>query len=260
MNLSILLWGIPQAMRVAARLYPRYGERLKERNLIAQFRLRDRPEGRWIALDDGRISTGKGIHDGPDLTINFKNRAIAESFLTPPFDMLERIDAAKNFKVTLEGPDDLTVWFMATLTQLETIRWKAGTDMGHGVVRYTNGTNGGPLFVYVKDGKIIRTTPIDFEDKDAPSWSITARGKTFTPPRRMTLAAHGQCQKSMVYSKDRLLYPMKRVDFDPDGDRNQHNRGKSEFERISWDEALTIVSNEIKRAKAVGPGAIAVDH
>ena len=63
-----------------------------------------------------------------------------------------------------------------------------------------------------------------------------------------------------MYSKDRLLYPMKRVDFDPNGDRNPQNRGRSEFERISWDEALEIVSSEIKRAKAVGPGAIAVDH
>jgi trimethylamine-N-oxide reductase (cytochrome c) len=260
MKLSVLLWGIPQAMRLAARLYPNYAERLREKNLVAQFRLRDTPEGRWIQLDDGKIRSGKGIHRRPDLTISFKNRAIAESFLTPPFDLLERIDAAKNFKIVLDGPDDLAVWFMATLARLETVTWKAGTDMGDGLVRYTNGTNGGPVFVYVKDGKIIRTTPIDFDAEDAPSWSITARGKTFTPPRRMTLAAHGQCQKSMVYSKDRLLYPMKRVDFDPNGDRNPQNRGKSEFERISWDEALDIVANEIKRAKAAGPGAIAVDH
>ena len=258
MNLSVLLWGIPQAMRAAARLYPHYAARLKERNLVAQLRLRDKPEGRWIKLDDGKISSGKGLHARPDLTIHFKNKAIAESFLTPPFDLLERIDAAKNFKIGLDGPDDLAVWFMATLARLESITWKPGTDMGQGVVRYTSGTNGGPIFVYVKDGKVLRTTPIDFDTDDAPSWSITARGRTFTPPRRTTLGAHGMCQKSMLYSKNRLLYPMKRVDFDPDGNRNIHNRGKSGFVRISWDEALDIVSKEIRRAKAVGPGAIAV--
>jgi trimethylamine-N-oxide reductase (cytochrome c) len=76
----------------------------------------------------------------------------------------------------------------------------------------------------------------------------------------MTLAAHGMCQKSMVYSRDRLLYPMKRVDFDPDGERNPQNRGVSGFERISWDDATDIVASEIKRARAVGPGAVAVDH
>ena len=169
MNLSILLWGIPQAMRAAARVYPQYAARLKERNLVAQFRLRDRPEGRWIKLENGRIRSGKDIHARPDLTISFKNRAIAESFLTPPFDMLERIHAAKNFRVTLDGPDDLAVWFMATLARLETVTWRAGTDMGNGLVRYTSGTNGGPIFVYVKDGKVIRTTPIDFDAEDAPS-------------------------------------------------------------------------------------------
>ena len=51
---------------------------------------------------------------------------------------------------------------------------------------------------------------------------------------------------------------MKRVDFDPHGERNIQNRGKSEFVEISWEEALDIVSGEIKRCKAVGPGAIAV--
>ena len=75
---------------------------------------------------------------------------------------------------------------MQTLARLETITWKSGTDMGNGVTRYTNGTNSGPIFVYVKDGKILRTTPIDFDDEDAPPWSINARGKTFTPPRRTT--------------------------------------------------------------------------
>ncbi|MFZ9668077.1 MAG: molybdopterin-dependent oxidoreductase, partial [Steroidobacteraceae bacterium] len=258
MNLSVLLWGIPQAMRAMAKLYPEYASRLKERDLVAQFRLRDVPEGRWISLQGGKVRSGAGLHAAPDLTIHFKNREIAENFLTPPFDMLERIDAAKNFKIGLDGPDDLAVWFMQTLTRLETVTWKAGTDMGDGVTRYTNGTNSGPIFVYVKDGKILRTTPIDFDDEDAPSWSISARGKTFTPSRRTTVATHGLCLKSMVYSKNRILYPMKRVDFDPDGERNIQNRGKSKFVRISWEEALDIVSKEIKRAKAVGPGAICV--
>lgn len=258
MKLTVLLWGIPQAMRAAARLYPEYAARLRERDLVAQFMLRDKPLGRWIRLEGGRITTKAGLHEHPDLTIHFKNEAIAASFLTPPFDQLERIDAAKNFKIGLDGPDDLAVWFMSTLARIETVTWKAGTDMGHGITRYTNGTNSGPIFVYVEDGKIVRTTPIDFDAEDAPSWTIEARGKRFTPSRRTTVASHGMCQKSMVYSKGRLLHPMRRVDFDPDGERNIQNRGKSAFVRIGWDEALDIVAKEIRRAKASGPGAIAV--
>ena len=65
----------------------------------------------------------------------------------------------------------------------------------------------------------------------------------------------------MIYSKDRNLYPMRRVDFDPHGDRNTQNRGVSGYERISWDEALDIVTGEFKRVKReCGPGAIALSH
>ena len=44
-----------------------------------------------------------------------------------------------------------------------------GTKVGKGVMRYTSNTNGGPVFVYVKDGKIIRITPIEFDDKRCSS-------------------------------------------------------------------------------------------
>ncbi|MBW2028715.1 MAG: hypothetical protein JRJ31_06530, partial [Deltaproteobacteria bacterium] len=58
------------------------------------------------------------------------------------------------------------------------------------VEKLTNGTTGGPVFVYVKDGRIIRVTPMDFDDKDAPSWTIEARGQTFSPPRKTTLSPY----------------------------------------------------------------------
>ena len=83
----------------------------------------------------------------------------------------------------------------------------------------------------------------------------------FTPWRRATVNPHALTLKSMVYSDKRLLYPMKRVDFDPNGERNPQNRGISGYERISWDEALDIVANEIKRQKREhGPGAMAIYH
>ncbi len=48
---------------------------------------------------------------------------------------------------------------------------------------------------------------------------------------------------------------MKRVDFDPNGERNPQNRGKSRYERISWDEAATLVANEIKRVQETYGGS-----
>ena len=61
----------------------------------------------------------------------------------------------------------------------------------------------------------------------------------------------------MIYSDKRIKYPMKRVDFDPNGERNIQNRGISGYERIRWDEATDIVVSEINRVKReAGPAAI----
>jgi hypothetical protein len=43
------------------------------------------------------------------------------------------------------------------------------------VVRLTNSTTGGPLFVDVEDGRIVRMFPIDLADDDKGDWVIEAR-------------------------------------------------------------------------------------
>ena len=76
-------------------------------------------------------------------------------------------------------------------------------------VRMTNSSTGGPVFVYVEDGKIVRMTPMDFDDQvDASSWKIEARGRTFTPPRKTTVMSYTAGFKSMIYSDKRIKYPM----------------------------------------------------
>ncbi len=52
-----------------------------------------------------------------------------------------------------------------------------------------------------------------------------------------------------MYSPNRIKYPLKRVDWDPNGDRNTQNRGKSNYKRISWDEAINLVVSELKRVR-----------
>jgi len=138
-----------------------------------------------------------------------------------------------------------------------------GDELGVGVkvgdtYRLTNSSTGGPVFVYVKDGKIVRMTPMDFDDSvDAPSWTIEARGQKFTPPRKTTVAQYTCGFKSMIYSDRRNLYPMKRVDWDPDGERNPQNRGISGYERITWDEMYDILVKEINRIRTeYGPASI----
>ena len=254
---STILFGLGMAFRLTASRYPAFKARLEEKEFTAQIRTRDGSVGRYFRFSRGRVVSRKGISPGAEVVITYHDAALAAALMTPWRDQLEQISAVKNFKLTIEGPDEYAAWFMETLSLIINTGSKYGVDIGKGVTRFVSGSNGGPVFVYVKDGKIIRITPIDFDESDAPSWTIEARGKKFTPPRRTTLSPHAINLKSMVYSKDRLLYPMKRVDFDPQGERNCGNRGVSGYERISWDEALDIVAGEIKRVKKdYGPGAM----
>ncbi|NWG02637.1 MAG: molybdopterin-dependent oxidoreductase [Syntrophaceae bacterium] len=122
---------------------------------------------------------------------------------------------------------------------------------------FTNCTVGGPVWVHVKDGRIVRVRPIQLDESDPPSWTIEVQGKKFSPPRKTTLSPYVLAEKNRIYSEDRVAYPRKRIDFDPDGNRHPENRGKSPYVRIGWDEALEIVSNEIKRIREkYGPAAI----
>lgn len=257
--LKTILFGITHVLRRTAKKYPAFGEEMKQRNCVVQIKLKDDSIGRHYAFHNGKVRSQTGIHPKPDVVLIFKDLRTALSFLRPSADQGEILNAAKNFRVMVIGRDELTVWFMQLMQKLQTVGLEFGTAMPDGTVRYTTNTNGGPMFVYVKDGRIVRLTPIVLDDTDASSWSVQARGKTFKPWRKSTLSPHASALKSMVYSEKRLLYPMKRVDFDPNGERNPQNRGISGYERISWDEALDIVASEIKRMKKEhGPGAIAI--
>ena len=122
---------------------------------------------------------------------------------------------------------------------------------------FVNCTSGGPIRVHVEDGKIVRVRPLVFDDDDAASWTLEVDGEEYTPLRKACVAAFTLTERARVYSEERILYPMKRVDFDPDGERNPQNRGKSGYERISWDEALDLVAGEMKRIRTqYGPEAI----
>ena len=79
------------------------------------------------------------------------------------------------------------------------------------------------LKVHVKDGKIFRIT------------TEKIRGLNITACPR------GLLQKEVVYDKNRLTHPMKRIG----------ERGAGRFENISWDEALQTVAEFVYDNKNV---------
>lgn len=114
---------------------------------------------------------------------------------------------------------------------------------------FTSCTNEGPIHVYVRDGKVVRIRPLKANENEFKPWTIVAGSKSYSPPKKFNLAPFIHAERKRLYSENRLKYPMKRKDFDLNGERNQKNRGISGYERISWDEALDIVSGEIKRIR-----------
>jgi anaerobic selenocysteine-containing dehydrogenase len=121
--------------------------------------------------------------------------------------------------------------------------------------------NGNSSVVDVKNGKIVRIRPLHFDwkyDKEKFNpWKIEAHGKPFEPGMKALPGTYSLAYKKRVYSPNRVLYPLKRVDWDPDGQRKPQNRGKSKYVRISWDEALDIIAREMKRLiREYGPYTI----
>lgn len=87
----------------------------------------------------------------------------------------------------------------------------------------------------VVDGVIVRQKTDDTHE-DSPDF----------PQQRG--CARGRSHRKMVMGADRLKYPMKRKNWAPGGG-DKELRGKDEWVRISWDEALEIVASELKRIK-----------
>lgn len=86
---------------------------------------------------------------------------------------------------------------------------------------------------YVEDG-IVTRQKTDDTHPDSPDF----------PQQRG--CARGRSQRRRVFGADRLKYPMKRAHWAPGGG-DKSLRGKDEWVRISWDEALDIVASEVRR-------------
>lgn len=102
----------------------------------------------------------------------------------------------------------------------------AGEEQVETVACYHNCGGRCVLGAVVKDGTVVRLVP-------DPTESENINNPRAIPCQR------GRAQIHRVYAAERLKYPMKRVG----------KRGEGKFERISWDEALDTIANQLKRIK-----------
>ncbi len=166
LQLAMLLTGLEKLLRFAAWRYPEFKARLREKDFTAEIKLRDDTCGRCFSFRQGKVKSTAGVHSA-DVAMSFQSAELALRLMKPDRSQLEFLHAVKNFQIEVHGPDELTIWLSETLNMLLTLGAEYGADVGDGVKRYTSNTNGGPVFVYVKDGKILRITPIEFDEEDA---------------------------------------------------------------------------------------------
>lgn len=112
----------------------------------------------------------------------------------------------------------------------ETGAWLTGACMNN----CSCGSSRCLLKVYVEDGVPLK---IRTDEQDEDSIEV--------PQRRA--CPRGRAQISNMTSPARIKYPMKRKSWSPDNP-NGEMRGKDEWERISWDEALDYIAAEMKKA------------
>ncbi len=83
---------------------------------------------------------------------------------------------------------------------------------------------GGECVVDVKDGKAIRIRPFHYDWKydsdEFNAWKMERNGETLEPLMKALPSPFSLAYKKRTFSPNRIKYPMKRVDWDPKGDRN----------------------------------------
>lgn len=89
--------------------------------------------------------------------------------------------------------------------------------------------------VMVKDGAVIRQKSDDTHED------------SFDYPQQRG-CVRGRAQQQQCFGADRLKYPIKRKSWSPENP-NGEMRGKDEWERISWDEAISYIGDQFKAIK-----------
>jgi len=121
----------------------------------------------------------------------------------------------------------------------EEVRYSGCYPMCHG--------GGCILKLRIKDGKIVCVEPDDLYNRNVAREDEVLNDLDFVKQRLQQRPCEvAYAFPEMINHPQRILYPLKRADWSPENP-NPQNRGKSGFVRISWDEAISLIAEEIKR-------------
>ena len=195
---------VSQVLRSSIKKYDAVRKHVGKTRAVVQVKLRDGSIGRWYDISIDGVKSKAGLHEKPDVIVDILDVETALAFLNPNADMGEIIHAMKNFRVLLMGDDRLSVWFAQLMNLTASAKLEYGKTMPDGSVRYTQNGNGGPMFVYVKDGKILRIDADRLRRQGRARLGPSARAERSSPrtARDASLAHAARRLKSIVYSTE----------------------------------------------------------
>ena len=129
-------------------------------------------------------------------------------------------------------------------------------------MRYCNMTNGGPVFVYVKDGKIVRMTPIDLDDDDGASWTIEARGhEAHAAAQDHARAARPERQVDRLFARPAALSDeARRLRSERRAQSAEPRQVRLRAHLLGRGARPSSPTRSSGRSATYGPGCIAVSH
>ncbi len=122
MQFSVMLMGLEKLIQVAALKYSAIKDQLKKKDITVQIKLKDNTQGRYFIFKGGKVSSRRGTGTDADVSMVFRSLSVAIKLMRPPWDQLTRINAMKNFQLELEGPDELSSWFLELFSLLMELR------------------------------------------------------------------------------------------------------------------------------------------
>ena len=181
----------------------------------------------------GAAAVGLGAGYGADLVLRPNTASTTTETETQTKTQTQNVTQTET--QTVNDTTTQTATKTQTQTQTVTQTTTVGTPAPAETV-LTSCHDGGPFLAHIVNGRWTRSEPL------APN---------------LPVGINAFAVRNRVYSPDRIRYPMKRVGWAPGGKSDTSNRGKGEFVRITWQEALDSTAAEIQRINTTyGPGAI----
>ena len=188
----VILFGAAQLLKITARRHPDFKARVKERNIVAQIMARDEEIGRWYRVPRRQDHVARRPARQARHQIGVQERRDRRP-TADAADQLARSDQrAEGFQAHRRGPGGSHQLVRPDLMMMQSVGWKIGMPdarrldalLQHGqwraALRLCQGRQDHP-----HDADRVRR-------HDPQPWTIEARGQKFTPPRKTTLAPHGQ--------------------------------------------------------------------